>query len=276
MKRLISLLLVLLLLPCLALPVIAASPSPVSDNENLLTETEEQDLYQKILQLQEAYGVDVMICTTDSFNGKSAQEYADDWYDFAGGGDDGVLFLLSLNQREWYISTAGIMIYALTDYGIQQIGEEAAEYLSQGSCYEGLACFLDSLPDYLDAYLAGAPIEGSADYSGSYYHGEREETVHYREDRSPNMVLSLVCGVIAALGAVLIMRACMNTKRPQRSAAVYLKPGSYHLTGQRDMFLYSNVSKVRRQQNNGGGSGGGSSVHRSSGGRRHGGGGGRF
>lgn len=276
MKRLISLILTLLLLPCLTLTALATSSPPVSDNESLLTDMEETELMLRIQELKDTYSIDIMIVTTESFNGKNAQEYADGWYDFAGGGDDGVLFLLSLNQREWYISTAGIMIYALTDYGIQQIGEETAGYLSQGSYYEGLACFLDSLPDYLDAYLAGAPIEGNADYSGSYYHGEREETVHYREPRSPNLVLSLVCGVIAAIGAVLIMRACMNTKLPQRSAAVYLKPGSYHLTSQRDIFLYSNVSKVRRQQHNGGDNGGGSSVHRSSGGRRHGGGGGRF
>ena len=51
--------------------------------------------------------------------------------------------------------------------------------------------------------------------------------------------------------------------------------GSWKLTQHRDLFLYSNVSKVRKQDppKN---SGGGSSVHRSTSGRSHGGGGGKF
>lgn len=120
-------------------------------------------------------------------------------------------------------------------------------------------------------------MDGYADDSGDYYHGDRETVVHYEQKRSPNFLLSLVLGVVIAAVAVLIMRASMNTKRMQHSASDYIKPGSFHLRTHQDMFLYSNVSKVRRQQNNNGGhGGGGSSVHTSSGGRSHGGGGGKF
>lgn len=272
MKRLISLFLALLLIPCLFLSAEAAKVPPVLDWENLLTEAEENSLMQGITALKETYGIDVMIVTKDSYDGYTAQQRADDLYDFQGGGDDGVLFLLSLAQREWYISTCGKMIYVLTDYGIQQVGEEAASYFGSGDFYGGFVSFLEALPEYLDAYEKGSPVDGQADYSGSYYHGDAEDTVYY--ESSPNFFISLIIGLVVAAIAVLVMKSAMNTKRAQRGASVYVKQGSFHLKLHQDLFLYSNVSKTRRQQNTS--SGGGSSVHRSSGGRSHGGGGGRF
>lgn len=278
MKRLFSLIFALLLVSCLVLTAAAASPPPVTDKEQLLTEAEENALISAIGQLKTDYGIDVMIVTTNSYDGKSAQDYADDWYDTTGGGEDGVLFLLSLSQREWYISTCGKMIYVLTDYGIQRIGEEAVAYIGNGYYYDGFDRFLTSLPHYLDAYENNSPVDGYADYSGSYYHGEAEDTVYYETEYTPNFLISLVIGLVVAAIAIAVMKSAMNTKRPQRCASAYLKPGSYHLKLHQDLFLYSNVSKQRRQQQNtsGGSRGGGSSVHRSSGGRSHGGGGGRF
>lgn len=274
-RRLTSLLLVLLVLPGLISTALAAKPPHVADKESLLTEAEEDALLQEIYRLQEQYAIDIVILTAPSFNGETAEEYADGYYDLLGCGDDGVLFLLSMEQREWYISTCGSMIYTLTDYGIQQLGESAVAYLAEGLYYEGFMSFLQQLPSYLDAYDAGNPVDGQASYSDSYYHGSREETVYYEEEFTPSIFLSLIIGMVVALIVVLIMRGSMNTKRKQHSAAAYMKTNSYRLNIQRDMFLYSNVSKVRKQQNTGS-SGGGSSVHRSSGGRSHGGGGGKF
>ena len=81
-------------------------------------------------------------------------------------------------------------------------------------------------------------------------------------------------GAAIAAIVVLIMRSSMNTKRPQRSAGEYIDSSSYNLWRNQDIFLYSQVRKVRKQTQSS--SGGGSSVHRSSGGRSHGGGHGRF
>lgn len=275
MKRFTAILLAILFVPCLCIPAFAAKPPNVSDQEGLLTEDEYLSLMEQISYLQEAYGIDAMIVTTDSFGGKTAQEYADDYYEFLGGGEDGILFLLSMTQREWYISTVGSMIYALTDYGIQELGEDTVWYLTEVSVYDGFSYFLEALPIYLEAYHSGRPVDGQADYSGSYYHGAQEEIDYYEDNPSPNLLISIAAGLIVAVIAILVMRSGMNTKRPQHSAHIYLKEGSYRLASYQDLFLYSNVTKTRRQQNNSSG-GGGSSVHRSSSGRRHGGGGGRF
>ena len=274
MKKLTSLLLAVLLMSCLVLSVSANSVSYIADDAGLLYSDEAAVLEEKAANLSAIYGIDAVILTIDSLGGVSAQDYADDYYDHNGYGEDGVLFLLAMEEREWYISTCGTVIYALTDYGIQQLGDGMLPYLSSGSWYDGFAFFLDRLPYYLDAYGSGTPVDGYADYSGDYYHGRQDEIVYYPQEKDPSFPLSLLIGLASGGIAIGIMRAMMNSKRAQRGASAYLKDGSWNLHMHRDIFLYSNVSKTRRQQSSS--SGGGSSVHRSSGGRSHGGGGGRF
>ena len=265
----------MLLLSALVLPVSAEMGSYVTDQAGLLLPEEIASLEEKAAALSAAYGIDAVILTVDSLGGQRAQNYADDYYDNSGYGDDGVLFLLAMAEREWYISTSGSMIYTLTDYGIQQVGENVVACFAEGYWYAGLYEFLDQLPYYLDTYESGAPIDGYANYSGDYYHGDREEVVYYEKESSPNFFYSLLAGLTAAGISLAVMRSSMNTKRSQRNAGAYLEEGSWNLYQHKDLFLYSNVTKTRRQQSSSGG-GGGSSVHRSSGGRRHGGGGGKF
>ena len=278
MKKLTALLLAILLMSGLTLSVSADSGRYVVDDAGLLSSEEAASLEDAAAALSASYGIDVVILTVDSLGSSGAQDYADNYYDNNGYGEDGILFLLAMEEREWYISTCGSMIYALTDYGIQQVGEQVLPYLSYSYWYEGFCCYLESLPYYLDAYADGKPVDGYADYSGDYYHGEQEEVIYYPEEEESNLPMALLIGLATGGVSLGIMRSSMNTKRPQRSASVYLKDGSWRLSVDRDIFLYSQVSKTRRQNNSSGGGrpGGGSSVHRSSGGRSHGGGGGRF
>lgn len=274
-QRILSLIAVLALFPVLVFSVSGTETRFVIDNADLLTDTEERVLEDGIARLMDNFQMDIVILTENSLNGARPQDYADDYYDQHGYADDGILFLLSMEERDWYIATCGDAIYVLTDYGIQQVGEAALPYLADGAYYDAFDCFLASLYDYFEAFYAGAPIDGYADYSGDFYHGDQEEVVYYEEPFEPSFLIALMIGIAAGLITILVMRLSMNTKRPQRSAAVYLNKNSYRVTEHRDLFLYSNVSKVRRQQQTSS-SGGGSSVHRSSSGRSHGGGGGKF
>lgn len=274
-RKMTSVLIALLLMVTVLLPVSAEAFSFVADEAGLFSGQETAVLEEKAAALNSTYGIHAVILTVDSLGGTRAQDYADDYYDSTGYGDDGVLFLLAMEEREWYISTTGKMIYALTDYGIQQIGEGSVAFFGEGAWYDGFCYFLDTLPAYLEALENNTPMDGAADYSGSYYHGDQEEIVSYEEAASPSFLLSLFCGIAAAGITVLIMRLCMNTKRPRHSAGEYMVNGSWNLSQHQDLFLYSNVTKTRKQDPPKS-SGGGSSVHRSSGGRSHGGGGGKF
>jgi len=267
----------LLLMSMLLVPVFADQYDYVIDNADILTDTEERVLEDGILRLQQIFDIDVVILTESSLHGERPQYHADNYYDSHNYREDGVLFLISMEERDWYISTCGDAIYALTDYAIQCVGDEMLPYLSSGAYYDAFDTFLAELYGYFEAFLSGSPIDGYADYSADYYHGDQEEVLYYEEPFTPSFLVALMIGLVIGLVTILIMRTAMNTKRPQRTASEYMNRDSFRVTVHQDLFLYSNVSKVKKPQNNtSSNSGGGSSVHRSSSGRSHGGGGGKF
>lgn len=285
MKRILLIFLSLILLLGTPLSVFAAEQKIV-DDAGLLSETEREDLESIARQLSERYSVDVVIVTINSLNGKTSESYADDYYDDNGygyGNDySGILLLLSMEYRDWAISTCGEGIYALTDYSVQDVFSQISGYLSQDLYYLAFSTYLDALKPYLDAYRSGKPIDGDiGDYEGpGIYIPGTQDNVHYFEPTRDflwyikRIGIAFAIGLVVALIVLLILRSQMNTAKPQRGAASYLLPGSYRVELQRDIFLYSQVRKVRKTENSS--SGGGSSVHRSSSGRSHGGGHGKF
>lgn len=269
MRKTVRFLLCLVLCFSLSQQVCAAELPLVIDGAGLLTETEESSLETAARTLAELYQMDIVILTVDTLSGSPAYRYADDYYDQNGYANDGILFLLSMQEREWYISTCGKAISALSGHEMDLLSEEIIPYLSGGMYYDAFSQYLASLPGYMNMDPGNHPEPEYPEYQTQNDFGEQRT--------APNLFISLLIGVAAAAVVVLVMWASMNTKRRQRSAGDYLKPGTFHLRTHRDVFLYSNISKTRRQENNSH-SGGhhGSSVHRSTGGRSHGGRGGKF
>lgn len=283
MKKVISIFILALILLSLALPAYATDPEApwVVDNGELLSSDEEAVLTRKIQTLRSELELEIVIVTTDGTGSKNVQEYADDFYDRNGYGygddDSGILLLIDMESREWYMSTCGEAIYIFTDYGLDCLGDEILPYLSSGYYYDAFDLWLDALPGYVKAYNGNAPIDGWAK-PDDYYSPYGEEVYYYDDHvgiRIQPFPIALVIGLVAALIAILVMRSRMNTAKLQSGAVNYMKEGSFHLRQHSDRFLYSRVSKRPRPKQNTH-HGGGSSVHRSSGGGHHGGRGGRF
>lgn len=281
MKKLCSLIFALLLLLGLSVHAFATEPDApwVVDNAGLLSGDEVAELSRKIQTLRSELELEIVIVTTYGTGGKGVQEYADDFYDQNGYGygdtNSGILLLVDMESREWYMSTCGDAIYIFTDFGLSVLGEGLVSWLSYGEYYQGFDLWLDSLKPYVDAYNSGSPVDGYVEpdeYDSPY----GDEIVYYDEPlvKKPFPV-ALIIGLVAALITVLVMRSRMNTAKLQRGAQDYLKEGSFQLHQNSDMFLYSRVTRREKPKNNSSG-GGGSTVHRSSGGVRHGGRGGRF
>ena len=77
------------------------------DEAGLLTEEESSALLNKLEDISRRYENEVGIVTVNSLEGKTAEAYADDYYDYNGYGygenDDGLLLLISMGEREWAI-----------------------------------------------------------------------------------------------------------------------------------------------------------------------------
>ena len=259
-RRMFSLLLGFALVFSLALTAFANDCLPrVIDEADLLTFEEEQALEELAEDFRIETNVDAVVLTVNSLNGQPIVSFADDYYDHNGYGIgteySGVILVVSMAERELYISTCGDVIRKLSDNELDNIIDSVSYWLSNGAYYDAFETYFGMVPLYLE--------------TGSD-HGHE---VAYTKP-GVNWLLSLLIGAVTAGVAVLVMSGTMNTKRQQRSAEDYMKRSSFDLRNRQDIFLYSNVTKTKIQQNNGGG--GRTSSCRSSSGRSHGGRGGRF
>ena len=91
------------------------------DDADLLTDSEEQELNTELDEISEKQQCDVVVVTENSLDGKSAQDYADDFFDAIAENGDGVALLIDMPNREICISTGGIAIRYLTDARIEDI-----------------------------------------------------------------------------------------------------------------------------------------------------------
>lgn len=283
MKRYFILILTLLL-ALSAFPVSAQSPKIV-DDASLLTADQIADLSKRAENIANTYQMDLVIVTVDSLGGKSAQAFADDYYDdhSYGMGNDysGTVLLLSMEYRDWAVSTCGEAIYAFTDNAISSAAQNFLPWLGNGNYYMGFLTFLEAAEKCYEAYRCGDPLDQHpGDYNGpGFIQNPAGDDIIYNKQEPGFMfrfLIGLVAGAAAGGIALLIMRSKMNTAKQQSGAGSYMKENSFDLFRCHDLFLYSRTTKTRRSSDSGGSRGGGSSIHRSSSGRSHGGRSGKF
>lgn len=254
MKKLFATFLCLVCLLCLSTTALATNDLPfLIDEAGLLTETQILSLETQEKSLREIHGFDfdIVILTVDSTRGRSPQQYAESYYDRQSYADDGILLLISMEERDWYICTTGKCQDIFTSYGIDQLGDRIVSYLSEGNYYHAFRTFIEQIPPYCDAYDQGKPIDRTIGVT--------------------HVLIALVIGVAIGGITIAIMRSAMNTARSKPSATEYVRQGSFRPYGNFDMYLYSRITKTPKQNNSSGGRGGGGGGSRS-----HGGGGGKF
>lgn len=279
MKRILSLILCLLLICALTVTAAASELPLVNDFAGLLNESEIETLNQMAVDIQNAYGMDAVVLTVDSMDGQDAQSYADDYYDHNGYSENGVLMLLAMEEREYYITTSGEAIYALTDYALYQMEEDFLNELSDGAYFDAFHSYLWDVDYYVSQYLENGAVDGYIPEEDRYTNHtdvvySDVDDMTYEDLKEGAWLISFGVGLVIGGIGLLILRIGMNTKRKQHAAEEYMNTDSYRMTKQDDIFLYSRVTKKRKPEpsDNNGGSG----VHTSSSGRSHGGRGGKF
>lgn len=270
MKRMIC---ILLLLALLAAPVSASTPAVV-DGAGLLSPDEVSALTELADAIYAEHQFDAVIVTMDSIGGGDPWAWANDYYDDNGYGyganDDGMLFLLVMDTREWAISTCGSGRSYFPDGSQDAMVDYILDDLSGGDYDAAFEAWLMLCDETLDA-----PASVGSDYRDDYeYDYSYEYDYGYDYDREPNHFLliaaALALGFLASMIPMGIMKRQIRNVRAKSGAEDYTRPGSMNLTTRSDRFLYTHTSRVRRAQNN-------SSGHRpGGGGGRHGGSRGRF
>ncbi len=234
------------------------------DMASLLSDEEVDSLTSRLDELSLRQKMDVVIATTDTLDGKSVVEYADDLYDYCsfgyGANRDGLILVISMEDNDWYISTCGYGITVFTDAGIEYIGKQIVPYQSDSDFTRAFATYITLCDEFITQAKTDKPYDiGSLP----------------REPLSPAWILvSLIVGLILSCTTVGKKKAKLTTVRAQAAANSYIKPGTLNINDSREMFLYRSVTRTQKPKNNS--SSGGSSTHTSSSDTTHGGGGGKF
>ncbi|MBR4727509.1 MAG: TPM domain-containing protein [Clostridia bacterium] len=194
------------------------------DDAGLLSAADAADLLKKLQTYSDELGCDFVIVTTNTTEGMDSKDYADRFYDSFGygRGDDrsGVLFLMSMEDRAWSITTTG----------------EAADkaFGSQSKCDAAVAQVSDLLHD--NNFSAALPKLTDTLYKGV------KKVVH--PFVSP--VWLLVSLGVAFVISYLIQKgraASLKSVHQQQNATAYIVPESLLLSAQSDDFIRTDTSR---------------------------------
>ncbi len=215
----------------------------VFDEADLLNNSEELALEEKLADLSSKHGAQIVVCTIESMDGGDIDEFLGYLYDEMGFGygdnHDGVLLLVCMDPREYRILSNGFAGKAIDSGDIGRIGDEMVSDLSDGDYAAAFDTFANQCDYYLDGYTNGFPF-----------------------NFGKNILICLIIGIVAGLVVAFILKGQLKSVRKQNQANVYVKPGSMQVTVRNDFFLYREVTRTKKESS--GSSGSGSS--RSSGG----------
>ena len=238
----------------------------VVDMAELLSDSDKTALLSKLDEISERQKLDIVVLTVNTLDGKTPRDYADDFYDYNGYGfgenKDGILLLVSMEDRDWWISTTGYGITALTDAGIEYISEKFLSDLSDGDYAQAFTTYAELCDQFITQAKTGE----------SYDTGNMPKEPF---NVAWNILVAFVIGLVVAVIVTSIMKKQLKTVQLKSEANNYVKANSMILTENRDLFLYNQVSRRARPKETDNSSGG-SSTHTSSSGSSHGGGGGKF
>lgn len=257
-----SFFLTLLLVLSFGMTALAQNDQKVVDMADLLTDSEEEKLQEQLTKTAEKYQCDVVAVTTDSCEGKSPQDYTDNFYyenDY-GYGDaiDGIILMVSMEERKFHLATRGKAIEIFTDYGLQRIDDLITPDLSDEEYYQAFKRYGKLADEFMQEYEE----TGRAFDVGKKY--EQPMSLGMR------LLISVCVGFVAALIVLLVLLGQMKSVSPKTRAREYVRDGSFRVTRERDIYLYKTVHSRKKEMSSGGG-GGGSSTHKTSDGGRAGG-----
>lgn len=275
-KKSLSALLALLLLLCLTSIALAVprqtAPPPkaqtqeqiigadrVIDEADILTDSEEAALDTKLAAIEQSHKVRILIGTMKSTDGAALGKIANNIVDeISVDAENGtIVFLLSMKERDWYLSTDNKMRVRITD-------GKGVEYLSG-----------EFLPDLKEGKYAAAftTFAATTDEMLTYYEKEGEP---YDPANAFNLMafgIALACALI--LGGIIYYMLCEyeSNVRSATEADAYLNHDTFRLEQSEDNYLYTTVTREAKEKKE---SSSGSNVSTSSSDSSHGGGGGKF
>ncbi|MDR0813665.1 MAG: TPM domain-containing protein [Oscillospiraceae bacterium] len=245
----------------------------VYESVGLLSDDEVLYLNGKLAEISEKHSFAVVVATTYSLGGKSAELYGADFLesiDLALNGDTRCCILvIATEERDFGFATpTGVGSEVFTYSGQAHLDTFYLPYLREDDYFGAFLAYAAACDDFLNMYEAGTPY-GSNDYEDGD-DGYVPYTPPYENSFIKKVPIAAVVALIVTIITTVVLSRQLKTVRPKREAKDYVVPGSLMLTRSLDRFTHKSISKVRIDTDSGshggGGGGGGHSFSSSSGG----------
>ena len=223
----------------------------VTDNYGVFSDEQRATLEAKATELAQKYNMGVYLLVVDKMNGLDSPSQAERT-NFAtsfyranhlglGKDQDGVMFALAIDSRDYVTIAKGQGSYSFSDEGIAAMEDDARSYLGDNEWYEGCKAYYDRIGEQLEYFAAkGEP---------------------WKEPDPFSLVLKLLAmlGIPAGIAGSVVSgdKRAMKTAREKSEASNYLEQGSFELTQSYDQFVNTTlaVTPIPKNEDKGGDSG---------------------
>ena len=223
------------------------------DYADLVDDSAEAEIEDRLQEISDKYGVDVVVVTDVDRPSGSRYEisdeleateryavdfYADEQYYHSRLADDGMILMICTVDRSITIQSTGKLESYIDNSKRDSILDEMTTSLRNNDYESAIRTFAKETDNYL------------ADYSSSVVRGWIFRIIIF-------VVIGFIIGLIRASA----LKSQLKSVAVKTEASDYIVPGSFNLRNSRDFFLYKTVTRVKRESSSSGGS------HHSSGGR---------
>ncbi len=136
---------------------------PLIDAADILTDSEEEELFNRIIHLHTIYSFDVTILTMDEAISRDELLTFCDYYEALDPTRDGLVFGVNMNSydRGYATSTRNFGQDAFTEAALDAIDSEIPDLLADGYYYDAMNQYLDLTEEFLTAAVNGAPYQSA-------------------------------------------------------------------------------------------------------------------
>lgn len=236
MKKYLRILALLAFLVGMAVPG-SAAPALVSDQADLLQPQEVKALQQSLDQVSRKYQVCLAVVTVKSTGGVKAGQFANAVLDKIKDSNSkgNMLLLLSMKERDWYISTDNGMRKMITDKaGVKALSEKFLPALKKNNYPEAFGQYAKEADELLAYYQKeGKPYDPANAFNP--------------------LVLAIAAAVSLGIGFLVrrVLIGQMNNVLPAPEAGVYLDQDSFQLEKNSDNYLYMTVHRQEKKKSEG-------------------------
>lgn len=247
-KKIISIVIAVILVLGMSTAAFAnTSGRYVFDDASILSYHENAEFEGRANILYQTWGCEVYIITFESLMGYEAWELNELlYYELVseyGAGEDVIMLLLAMEERQYDILAHGYGNTVFTDYGKDVMAERFLDNFAADDWYGGFSDYLDTCEEFLKMAAYGEPFDigSEGDSFGSNVIG---------------VIIAVLVSCVIALLVCLAFRAQMKTARLATEAHKYAK--NLVLKNQYDRFSHRDIKRVYNppQENNSGSSGG--------------------